>query len=121
MSIRFSGGDRFQRGRGIGGLLRLAKNLFKPIVRTVGKAVKSNTGRAIGNALKEQAIETGTNLLTDVIVGNDLNQGLNREVNNIKVRTAEGIQQIKNSRKKPVKKAPSKKKKNIKKRSEYVG
>ena len=48
MSIRFSGGDRFQRGRGVGGILRLAKSLFKPVMRTVGKAVKSNTGKAIG-------------------------------------------------------------------------
>ena len=43
MSIRFSGGDRFQRGRGIGGILRLAKSLFKPVITTIGKAVKSNT------------------------------------------------------------------------------
>ena len=49
MSIRFSWGDRFQRGRGIGGILRLAKSLFKPMMRTVGKVVKSNTGKAIGN------------------------------------------------------------------------
>ena len=61
MSIQFSGGERFQRGRGIGGLLRIAKNLFQPIVKTIGRAVKSNTGRAIGNALKEQVIESGTN------------------------------------------------------------
>ena len=46
MSIRFSGGDRFQRGRGIGGILRLAKSWFKPVIRTMGKAVKSNTGKS---------------------------------------------------------------------------
>ena len=37
MSIRFSGGERFQRGRGIGGLLRLAKGLFKPVIKLLVK------------------------------------------------------------------------------------
>ena len=99
MSIRFSGGERFQRGRGIGGLLRIAKNLFQPIVRTIGRAVKSNTGRAIGNALKEQVIESGTNLAKDIILGNDLKEGVKREVNTFKERAAEGIEQIKDIRK----------------------
>ena len=100
MSIRFSGGDRFQRGRGIGGLLRIAKNLFQPVVRTIGKAIKSNTGKAIGNALKEQAIESGTNLMKDVILGNDLKEGVHREFNTFKERAADGVQQLKESRKK---------------------
>ena len=108
MSIRFSGGDIFQRGRGIGGLLRIAKNLFQPIVRTIGKAVNSNTGRAIGKALKEQAIESGTNLVTDVLRGNSLSEGFNREVNTFKEKGAEGIEQLRKSRKnqltKPIKK-----------------
>ena len=72
MSIRFSGGDRFQRGRGIGGILRLAKSLFKPVITTIGKAVKSNTGKAIGNAIKEQVIESGTNLAVDALRGNNI-------------------------------------------------
>ena len=38
MSIQFIGGDRFQRGRGIGGLLRIAEGLFKPLIGTVAKA-----------------------------------------------------------------------------------
>jgi hypothetical protein len=100
MSIRFRGGDRFQRGRGIGGLLRIAKNLFQPVVRTIGKAIKSNTGKAIGNALKEQAIESGTNLMKDVILGNDLKEGVHREFNTFKERAADGVQQLKESRKK---------------------
>ena len=99
MSIRFSGGERFQRGRGIGGLLRLAKGLFKPVIQTIGKAVKSNTGKAIGRALKDQAISTGTNLLADIVAGNNLNEGINREVGNIRQNAALGIQQLANTRK----------------------
>ena len=54
MSLRFGGGERLQRGRGIGGLLCLVKNVFSLLVKTVATVAKSNTGKAIGNALKEQ-------------------------------------------------------------------
>ena len=94
MSIRFSGGERFQRGRGIGGLLRLAKGLFKPAIESIGRAVRSNTGQAIGNALKNQAIDTAKNLATDVLSGNSSKEGVKREVHNIKHRAALGIQQL---------------------------
>ena len=94
MSIQFSGGERFQRGRGIGGLLRLAKGLFKPVIESIGKAMRSNTGQAIGNALKDQAINTAKNLATDVLTGNPLKEGVKREVHNIRNRAALGIQQL---------------------------
>ena len=35
MTLRFTGGEHLQRGRGLGGLLRLAKSVFSPIARTV--------------------------------------------------------------------------------------
>ena len=99
MSIRFSGGERFQRGRGIGGLLRLAKGLFKPAIESIGRVVKSNTGKAIGNALKNQAIDTAKNLAADVLSGNPLKEGVKREVHNIKNRAALGIQQLNKNQK----------------------
>ena len=94
MSIRFSHGGRFQRGRGIGGLFRLAKGLFKPVIQTIGKAAKSNTGKVIGRALKNQAIETATNLATDVLSGNSLKEGVQREVNNLRGRAVLGLQHL---------------------------
>ena len=94
MSIRFSGGDRFQTGRGIGGILRMAKSLFQPVIRTIGKAVKSNTGKAIGKAIKEQVIESGTNLAVDALRGNNLRDGINREVNTLKERGVERIEHL---------------------------
>ena len=108
-TIRFSGGERYQRGRGIGGLLRLAQGLFKPVMQTLGRvvkssagkaignAIKSNTGRAIGRALKNQAIDSAKNLATDVLSGNPLNEGFKREVYNIKNRAKLGIQQLDNN------------------------
>ena len=94
MSIQFSHGGRFQRGRGIGGLLRLAKGLFKPVIQTIGKAVKSNTGKAIGRALKHQAISTGTNLLADIVAGNNLKEGIDRKVGNIRQNAALSLQPL---------------------------
>ena len=119
MSIQFSGGERFQRGRGIGGLLRLAKGLFKPAIESIGRVVRSNTGQAIGNALKNQAIDTAKNLATDVLTGNNLKEGVKREVHNIKNRAALGIQQLnkKQEIKCPESKRQSKEVQNSKSRS----
>ena len=80
MGLRFRGGERLQRGRGIGGLLRLVKSVFSPLVKTVAKAAKSNTGKALGNALKEQAISSAINLTGDVIQGNNLKESLKNEL-----------------------------------------
>ena len=119
MSIRFCGGERFQRGRGIGGLLQLAKGLFKPAIESIGRVVRSNTGQAIGNALKNQAIDTAKNLATDVLTGNNLKEGVKREVHNIKNRAALGIQQLnkKQEIKCPESKRKSKEVRNSKSRS----
>ena len=70
MTLKFTGGEYLQRGRGLGGLLRLAKSVFSPIVRTVAKAANSNTGKSILNALKQQAIDSTVNLATDALRGN---------------------------------------------------
>ena len=80
MSLRFRGGERLQRGRGIGGLLRLVKSVFSPLVKTVAKAAKTNTGKALGNVLKEQAISSASNLTGDVIQGNNLKESLKNEL-----------------------------------------
>ena len=66
MTLRFRGGARLQRGRGFGGILRVLKSVFSPIVRSIGKtavkAAKSKTGKLIGNKIKEQAIDSALNL-----------------------------------------------------------
>ena len=54
--------------------------MFKPLSSTIPKAVQSSTGKAIERALKDQAIRTGTNLLVDVVAGNNLKEGIDREV-----------------------------------------
>ena len=73
MSLRFRGGERLQRGRGIGGLLRIVKSLFSPLVKSAGKtivkAAASNTGKKVLSTLKDQAIESGVRLATDALRG----------------------------------------------------
>ena len=115
MSLRFRGGERLQRGRGIGGLLRLAKGLFIPLAKTIKRAVTSNTGKAIGKAVKNQLVESGANIASDVLMGNDVKESMQREVQNARQKAAIGIQQIKRKNiNKPVQQPPSKKKKKIK-------
>lgn len=108
MSLRFRGGDYIQRGRGIGGLLRMAKSFFMPLMKTAGstvlKAAKSNTGKMIGNAIKEQAISSGTQLLADAVRGNNLEESLHNEGQNIRKRAADTIENLppKKRKKKPI-------------------
>ena len=56
--------------------------------------MKSNKGKAVGRSLKNQAIESATNLATDVLSGNSLKEGVKREVNNIKGRAVLGLQHL---------------------------
>ena len=58
MALRFRGGERLQRGRGIGGLLRLAKGLFKPILKSAKEAITSNAAKAIGKTVANQLVES---------------------------------------------------------------
>ena len=60
MSLRFKGGNILQKGRGIGGLLRAASSLIKPLFRSVGstalKVARSDVGKAIGKTVCIEAM-----------------------------------------------------------------
>ena len=104
MSLRFRGGERLQRGRGIGGLLRLLKSVFSPLVKSAGKtivkAARSNTGKMIGNALKEQAIDSAVKLGVDAMRGEDMDVSLQNEMEHVKRKAADGIENVHSIRKK---------------------
>ena len=53
---------------------------FSLLVKTVAMVAKSNTGKALGKALKEQAISSAINLTGDVIQGNNLKESLKNEL-----------------------------------------
>ena len=65
--------------------------LMKTAGSTVLKAAKSNTGKMIGNAIKEQAISSGTNLIADVVRGDDLKESLHKEGRIIRKRAGDTI------------------------------
>ena len=104
MSLRFKGGNLLQKGRGIGGLLRAASSLFKPFFKTVGstalKVARSDTGKAIGKALKEQAISSAQNIALDTIRGENIKDYLNNEVSNVRKRVADNVENMLNTPKK---------------------
>ena len=103
MSLRFKGGERLQRGRGIGGLLRLVKSLFTPLVKSAGKSIvkaaTSNTGKAVLNSIKDQAIDSGIKLATDALRGDDMNESLQSELQTVKHKAADGLENIVRNRK----------------------
>ena len=115
MSLRFRGGERLQRGRGIGGLLRLVKSVFLPMVKTAGKqivrAATSNTGKAVMGSVRDQAISAGTNLAIDALRGSDMQESFSNEVSGMRKRVADEIQDSLPKRRKVTSKVGKKKKK----------
>ena len=103
MSLRFVGGEHLQRGRGIGGLLRLMKSVFSPVVKTVGKkvasAIKSTSGKKILNVLKDQAIDSSMTLASNALKGNDMNSSIQDELNNVKSNLSTVIDELRANRK----------------------
>ena len=132
MSLRFRGGERLQRGRGIGGLLRLVKSVFAPLVKTAGKSIvkaaTSSTGKKVLNSIKDQAIESGVRLATDALRGEDMNVSLENERQHVKRKAADVIETVYEGTrpKKQLKRAPkpkrvAKPKYRVKKRGDIFG
>ena len=121
MSLRFKGGHLLQKGRGIGGLLRAASSLFKPFFKTVGstalRAARSNTGKAIGKALKEQAISSVKQVALDTVSGKKFNDSVRNEVANVRKRAANTFENVIN---KPKKRKVSPKSRKKKKKVTYA-
>ena len=114
MSLRFRGGERLQRGRGIGGLLRLAKSVFSPMIKTIGKtamkAVNSKAGKMAIEAIKDQAISSGINLTADAIRGNDLQESFQNELGTVRERASDTFENIQSMRNRPAKRKALKQK-----------
>ena len=84
MAPYFHGGERLQRGRGIGGLLRIASSLFRPLGSVTAKALKSAAGKKIINAVKNQAIDSSINVARDLVEGKNIKESLKDEFENAK-------------------------------------
>ena len=110
MSLRFRGGERLQRGRGIGGLLRLLKSVFSPLVKSAGKSIvkaaTSDTGKAVLNSIKDQALDSAVKLTGDALRGEDMNVSLQNEMKQVKRKAADVIENVHSTRKKQRKAKP---------------
>ena len=84
MGLNFLGGERIQRGRGIGGLLRVASKLFSPISKLAKKALRSDPGKRILNAVKEQAVDSSVNVVKGIANGENIKETLKDEFQNVK-------------------------------------
>ena len=103
MSIHFRGGELQQKGKGIGGFFRAVSSVLKPILwsakRTAINAAKSNTGKAIGKAITEQALDSALNMTKDVLAGNSLKNSYEQEFNNVKSKTINAINKVQKRKK----------------------
>jgi hypothetical protein len=82
MGLLFVGGDRVQRGRGIGGILKWATKLFSPLKNIAKKVLTSDTGKKVVNAVKEQAVDSSINIASDIASGKNFKESLTGELNN---------------------------------------
>ena len=84
MTFSFIGGERIQRGRGIGGILKIASKLFSPLMNVTKKALQTRTGKKIVNAVKEQAIDSSINIAQEIASGKNVKESLKDEFQNVK-------------------------------------
>ena len=84
MGTFFRGGERIQRGRGIGGVLRMATKLFTPLKNIVQKVLSSDTGKKVISSVKDQAIDSSINLAKDLASGKNLKRSIADEMENVK-------------------------------------
>ena len=84
--------------------MRAASSLFKPLFRTVGstalKVARSDAGKAIGKAVKEQAISSAKNIAIDTISGKNIKDSVRNEVKNVRKRVADEFENVINKPKK---------------------
>ena len=103
LSLRFRGGERLQRGQGIGGLLRLVKSVFAPLIisagKTIVKAATSDTGKQVLRNIKDQTLETGVKLAVDALGGENMNESVQHKVQKVKCKAADGIDSMYEQRK----------------------
>jgi len=113
MSLRFRGGERLQRGRGVGGLLRLFKSVFSPLVKSAGKtivkAATSDTGKAVLRNIKDQAIDSAVKLTADTLRGEDMDVSVQNEMQQVKRKAVDVIENVYSARKKQRKAEPKQK------------
>ena len=115
MGINFIGGERVQRGSGIGGLLRFVKTIFSSIGQIAKKALQSDSGEKLVQAVKEQAINILINEASNIAQGKDIKESFideadkakknsKRKIGDLGVGYLKGLKEVKTKIPKPIKK-----------------
>ena len=82
-------------------------------------AISPNAAKAIGKAVANELVESGANIATDALMGNDVNESMQREVQNARQNTAVGVKNLKSGLQQKRKREEPKKKKKAVKNSKY--
>ena len=87
MGVLFVGGERIQRGRGIGGILKFAAKLFSPLKSLAQSAIKSESGKQAVKALKKQAVTSSIKIANDIASGGSVKNAVKSEFADVKEKT----------------------------------
>ncbi len=104
----YHAGKYMQRGGGLGALFgRLFKSispLFKAGVKSAArlgsKALKSDAAKGLAKVAKESAVETGTNLLKNLIKGEDVKEGIKNDIIKARKRVTKSVKESLSKRQK---------------------
>ena len=76
-------------------MLTHLKSVFSSLVKSAGKsivkAVTSNTGKAVMNTIKDQAIDSGMKLATSALRGEDMDESLQDEIQQERRKAGDGL------------------------------
>ena len=124
--LTFDQNPRLQRGRGLGGIFKSLAKLASPLISNAAKtaktAIASPAAKRLVKSLKQQAVESGANILTDVIDGKNVGESLSSEFDNVKEKSRYAAKKAlsnlasSNSRKRKLEPAPKSAKKRKKKK-----
>ena len=90
-----------------------------PFFKVAKKVITSNAAKAAGKAVANQLVESGANIATDALMGNDVNESFQRELQAGRHNAAIGVQKLKRGIQQKRTKEPTKKKKKTSIQSKY--
>lgn len=117
-SMNFHRGPYLQRGKGLGNILGSLFRAALPVVSSIGRSIFSSPiTRNLAHTAKKAAIDTGLNVISDVVEGKNLGESVKDNLGEARSRIAQSLRERPKptkKRKNPGKKAKAPKKKKYK-------
>ena len=82
-----------QKGYGLGGIFRGIAKVFYPFLRNTNKILKSPVVRKAAQAITSEVAQTGAEILTDSLRGNNVKETLPSKIERVKTRIADTIEE----------------------------